>query len=598
MSSKKFKTSSRFKLLSKSERKYIESLINKWYTSKFFDILFEIAENHHPLDLITYFYKYSLAKNKEDMLIRLFDDYAQINFNSNVTRIPKSELAYIIEWVIKIRWVDTFKSKNIDTNQSKRLIQLLLDITNEISNIVFYWSWLVTNLRNAVNFWDEQSMRLASSQLYQWLYHQLSVNEHSYKRLDFIMESWIWEEIFENYGLIRKHYSLYLVLIYCIVTYGWWVIINLNEALKLLNNQLSIKVAKDDIINFISYYGCEYYDEYEKWVVSKDIRHFFGKNQIQNICNQEILIRDRIFNISNQIWTEEEFYLIDSSNSCFHLLNRLIAEDTLKKKLLKSRFYEDYCTALFHSWVDSAKSTKYSSSFQYGNSVIIKEDWLQKGEIDFFIFNKDTGYLLIFEIKDRTSLWKNIFKLDTIEHLVSNDIPWRKQPWDIYQGMKQLNKFYTDIEYKLLKDKLWLTEDIKDIKCFFLVSNETFCWNAIMKPMLAGKFSIPDTCYDFISLSEFETTLSVGFKKGIDLIDIFCSKNTLPIVPNESLEIIKSRLFSNNIEVKLSDEYTSSVYQDFDSYLHKKYHTDKIGWIFPHKWKELEKTLTEAFGSN
>ena len=78
MAKKNFKSIKSYKNLNKSDRAYIDWLINRWYSVDFLNVIFNLASEHHPLDLMTYIAKYSKANEASDIFIKMYSPYFDI----------------------------------------------------------------------------------------------------------------------------------------------------------------------------------------------------------------------------------------------------------------------------------------------------------------------------------------------------------------------------------------------------------------------------------------------------------------------------------------------------------------------------------------
>lgn len=595
---KKFKRTKSYKRLVKKDRKYFNKLLNHWYSKDFITVLFELTDDHHPLDLMTYIAKFSSTTSNEEILIKAFQPYIILEINKRKIRIPKVELNYLFHWIIRLWWPVTFRSKHLKNYQWKKLVLDLEKFFNGLSQTLLIQSWLIDELKYALDTKSRSHISEALSKFYLASYHQFESSIHNHNRLNYIVSKEVWEQIFSDWSEMEKMFYIYSIVIIGVIRFWWWLIININEIVELCNKDLKISITEADIMKFIEFYWFSSYSSFESEIFKLPLSDFFPKWISYNVCNLPIEINKFIIDISKNIGREDGYFIINVTRSITELLNRIIST-SLKTWLDKSKFYELYCNILMKWWWKSKDSQLDISDYIFWSSwPIFIDKWVEFGDIDFYIYSKTDWTLLIFEIKDKDRLWQGIYKVDTLVNLTSraNEIPGRQagRDWDVYKWVSQLDKFYR-LDKEILAKKLKIGL-IKDVGYIFLNTSDTFCWNSIMKPMLEWKFDIPSDKYNFMSLEEFEVILSVCFKEWVDFFKLINSKNIkktsdytfLDIVlwKVKSAEMLESGIVFNDID---------SLYQDYSVYLYDKYKTEKWGWFFPDLGISFENTINRIF---
>jgi hypothetical protein len=568
-----YKSHKAYKSLPETEKKYLQTLIQNGYSATFISKLLSLCSRYHPLDFLVYVRNNVESENQLSRVVDSFWPSITFSIWNEILQIPKTQFLFLIEWLFRFSPYKTFKSKKLDHWKTLRFKKDIKDFFNLVSDQI-HWFWLLPILSKAISTQNSNDIINALSVFYIGNYHQSNEWNELYCRLRLLIETDLADEFFIDVVKVKKILCLYLLSLVW-ASYTWWnVVINPKEISKLLAKTLNYNIDFREFLDFLWEFGYTDYKIYDDKIHELPLEIYFPSDKSHGIFNYPVLIKGIALDISCLFQkSAQEYFILDIWRSIEWLYDVIFSERYLKDK--KSTLYELYCTRFMEKCLSKNECLINPANYQFWNSVILKIGWVVYWDIDFYLFNKESGNLIVFEIKDRRKLWADIYELENIEYLcsASSEIPNRKKgkDGDVYKWVSQLKKII-DFDREKLREKLWLERNIENIHWVFLTSNPSMWWNAIMKKMLESKGLLDLDKYSFMSLSTFEQLIWNACSHWINIDELVLWKQNLPTSKIETVEIVADKFYVNHESIESrSFSHTKSVYQDFDVYLYSMF---------------------------
>jgi len=497
----------------------------------------------HPLDIYTIFIDSqninSGFKNFKESIWKseVFDNNLNILFSENIFIDSKKYPYYYWKYFLELLFLNSYK--NVDFLR-----------VNEIPS-----KTIIATIKIIFNLF---SMR---DKIYFNLLHEYMFTSNSFYRND--LESWEYFKNKEIFGILKKdiknnfndfwinykYLSLLHILNYKNDTFSENHYKNNISRIKFIWEKLSkyknhyneILNLYDDFFDFSSYllltqlphtyrYNINDKENYQKII---DFLWYYDLNDyIKEVKNNW-----QKYYLSNNLLELNKILLIDSKpiikhiypefpNTLHYTINYRFISNIffykIREKIWKEKFWnyiENYFSEYFKYQLEEKSSKEFKNKYKFWNSVEYIRNY---GEIDFYIYNKETKNLILFEVKFKDELNEKIYYKKDIIKLTSE---W----WEIYKWIHQLYKHKEKL--KLINEKLNLWW-INSVKYSFINFNKSAMWNMIMRDFLelwSEKYFFWDFNYTFMSLEEFELFVSICCTDNIDFYDLLEQKTNMTV---------------------------------------------------------------------